>query len=87
MRLFKTAFLCICVSLLLSQQHNSVLYKSYYEKAIAIYEDDDPDAASELKAIQYFDTVITLLQNQPQHKNHLLDSYVKAGNIYQGKKV
>ncbi|WP_407523838.1 CHAT domain-containing tetratricopeptide repeat protein [Lacibacter sp. MH-610] len=86
MRLFKTAFLCICVSLLLSQQHNSVLYKSYYEKAIAIYEDDDPDAASELKAIQYFDTVITLLQNQPQHKNHLLDSYVKAGNIYQGQK-
>lgn len=86
MRFVKTAILCISVSILLSQKQSSVLYRNYYEKAIAIYEDDDPDEAAELKAIQYFDTVIKLLQNQPHHKNPLMESYVKAGNIYQGQK-
>lgn len=85
MRLINAFLLCCCVSVLLSQQRDSGLYRSYYDKAVAIYEDDAPDAASEQQAIQYFDMVIRLLQGKSIYNEQLLDSYVKAGNLYQGQ--
>ena len=86
---YSTAFLLLCCLLLPSishQQQSPEEYRFDYKQANDYYNLNEPTDRTDSLALSYYNKTIQIVQHNNSLSAVLIDSYIKSGNIFQGKK-